>query len=54
MEIVKVNLPVGGLIWAMINPMLLKRGEMPIHEPGLAEMVARNAEAGRLQFTRPT
>ena len=29
----------------------LQRGEMPIHEPGLAELVARNAEAGRLQFT---
>jgi UDPglucose 6-dehydrogenase len=29
----------------------LDRGEMPIHEPGLAEMVARNAAAGRLQFT---
>ena len=29
----------------------LERGEMPIHEPGLAEMVARNAAAGRLSFT---
>jgi UDPglucose 6-dehydrogenase len=29
----------------------LQRGEMPIHEPGLAELVARNADAGRLQFT---
>ena len=29
----------------------LGRGEMPIHEPGLAEIVARNAAAGRLQFT---
>lgn len=29
----------------------LDQGEMPIHEPGLAEMVARNAAAGRLQFT---
>ncbi len=29
----------------------LQRGEMPIHEPGLAELVARNGEAGRLQFT---
>jgi len=29
----------------------LQRGEMPIHEPGLAGLVARNSEAGRLQFT---
>ncbi len=29
----------------------LDRGEMPIHEPGLAELVARNAAAGRLDFT---
>jgi len=29
----------------------LQRGEMPIHEPGLAALVVRNAEAGRLQFT---
>lgn len=30
---------------------MLQRGEIPIHEPGLAEVVARNASAGRLQFT---
>jgi len=29
----------------------LKRGEMPIHEPGLEPMVKRWSEAGRLKFT---
>ncbi len=29
----------------------LDRGEMPIHEPGLAELVQRNAAADRLHFT---
>ena len=30
---------------------LLNDGGIPIHEPGLKEMVARNVAAGRLQFT---
>ena len=30
---------------------MLKRGEVPIHEPGLEVMVKRNFEAGRLRFT---
>jgi UDPglucose 6-dehydrogenase len=30
---------------------MLRRGEMPIYEPGLDSLVARNMEAGRLHFT---
>src|SRR3984885_327310 len=30
---------------------MLKRGEVPIHEPGLDTVVRRNFEAGRLRFT---
>ncbi|MES2099742.1 MAG: UDP-glucose/GDP-mannose dehydrogenase family protein [Pseudomonadota bacterium] len=30
---------------------ILNSGEMPIYEPGLKEIVGRNFEAGRLQFT---
>src|SRR5882757_5234547 len=30
---------------------MLKRGELPIHEPGLDVVVKRNFDAGRLRFT---
>lgn len=29
----------------------LRRGEVPIHEPGLSEMIVRGAERGRIRFT---
>jgi UDPglucose 6-dehydrogenase len=29
----------------------LRAGEVPIHEPGLAELIVRNARAGRIAFT---
>ncbi|MBB5134755.1 UDPglucose 6-dehydrogenase [Thermocatellispora tengchongensis] len=29
----------------------LRRGELPIHEPGLGEVLRRNLDAGRLRFT---
>ncbi len=30
---------------------MLNRGEVPIYEPGLTEMIQRNAKSGRLHFT---
>src|SRR5204862_6721337 len=30
---------------------ILEGGGVPIHEPGLSEMIARNVHAGRLRFT---
>jgi UDPglucose 6-dehydrogenase len=30
---------------------MLKRGEVPIHEPGLDSLIKRSADAGRLRFT---
>src|SRR5471030_1308233 len=29
----------------------LKKGDVPIHEPGLEALIKRNAEAGRIAFT---
>ena len=33
---------------------LLRKGEIPIFEPGLAELIQRNSERGRLSFTVET
>src|SRR5678815_27604 len=32
----------------------LRRGEIPFHEPGLSDLVQRNARQGRLAFTTDT
>lgn len=32
----------------------LNRGEVPIHEPGLDDLIARNMQSGRLRFTTDT
>jgi UDPglucose 6-dehydrogenase len=46
---------VGNRVWGLDidgdRVAMLRRGEVPIFEPGLAELIARNLGAGRLRFT---
>jgi len=39
------------LIWIRKKIRILKEGGIPIHEPGLGQVVARNVAGGRLHFT---